>query len=227
MHPTKLRLRAPLSGVFAAALGCIVITAAPAATITNLFNTGVNNAGVALGLAGLPDPHYDLLLPLGYTAVSVDDTNDPFPSWYANDVSSRWIGPATNAQGLGGRTWIYQTNFTIPLNAILSTVSITGLWATDDFGSDIRINGGSTGQTNSGSNVLETFNINSGFIYGNNTLRFHVVNALPGVTNPTGLRIDQMIGTFQVVPEPATVFLTSVAAVFVPILCRRPFRSSA
>jgi hypothetical protein len=139
--------------------------------------------------------------PPNFTAVTVDDTTYPFPPWLPNNSGSRWIGPAADSYGPAG-PWIYRTTFTVPANAILSTVSVGGDWATDDPGTDIRINGASTGQTSASFTSLTPFSISSGFVFGNNTLDFYITNA----GGPTGLRVDHIVGSYQV-PEPAAVAL--------------------
>ncbi len=177
---------------------------ATAAPITNIYNTGVNNAGNALPGPNIVDPHYSIIAPPNFLTVTVDDTNYPFPAWVANNSGSRWISRAFDANGPAA-PYIYRTNFTVPANAILSTVSVTGDWATDNPGTDIRINGLSTGQTNLAFNsfaALVPFSITSGFVHGNNTLDFYVTNW----DGPTGLRVDHIAGSYQI-PEPASIVL--------------------
>jgi hypothetical protein len=209
MHRTKEHSRAFWVRIVAVAVSWIVVAAAPAATINNLYNTGVNNAGAALVGAGVPDPHYSIIAPSGFTAQTVDDTVFPFPPWFPNNATSRWIGPSSSGAGPSG-PWHYRTTFTVPPVAILSTVSVTGDWATDDNGTDIRINGISTGQTSPNHIALTPFSINSGFQYGVNTLDFFLTNTFQ-FTSPTGLRVDHIAGSFQVFPEPGTFYLAAGA----------------
>ncbi|HVT29243.1 MAG TPA: hypothetical protein VHE81_14600 [Lacipirellulaceae bacterium] len=206
-------MRAPRT-LFAVAMLLGSYTAATAANIGNIYNTGVNNSGVAFASPNVVDPHYSIILPANNTAVTVDDTTYPFPPWLPNNAGSRWIGPAADSFGPAG-PWIYRTTFTVPANAILSTVSVTGDWATDDPGTDIRINGASTGQTSPSYLALTPFSINSGFVAGTNTLDFYLTNA----GGPTGLRVDHISGTYQV-PEPQVVFLATVV-ISVSALVRR------
>jgi hypothetical protein len=205
---TKLAIRTVLCLVALSAL-TVCPTATRAALITNLFNTGLDASGNLIGLANVPDPHYGLIVsPNSSTAVTVDDTNYPFPPWVANSANSRWIGPAIDGSGPGGSNYIYRTTFTVPANAILSTVSITGQWAVDDNGTDILINGSSTGQTYGLVTPLKTFNINSGFVFGTNTLDFLINNiGIPQFNNATGLRVDSIVGSFRAVPEPTSASL--------------------
>jgi hypothetical protein len=60
----------------------------------------------------------------------------------------------------------------------------------DNLGTDILINGASTGIANAAGFVsLTPFTITSGLVAGPNTLDF-IVNNLPATPNPTGLRVD-------------------------------------
>jgi hypothetical protein len=178
--------------------------AARAAPITNIYNTGVLNSFVTIGAGNIADPHYRIISPVGYTDVTVIDTAFPIPPWLANTYGfggSRWIGPSANGNGPAG-PWIYRTIFTVPPTAILSTVNVTGDWATDDPGTDIRINGTPTGQTSGSFTSLTPFSVTSGFIFGTNTLDFYLTNA----GGPTGLRVDHISGSFQI-PEPTALAL--------------------
>jgi hypothetical protein len=182
-------------------------------TISNLFNTGVDPSANALVGPGVPDPHYSLILqPGSATAVTVDATVWPLVSgpWVPNNAGSRWIGPDASSQGPAGN-YTYQTSFFLPGNAILSSVNVSGLWGTDDGSVDILINGSSTGNVSAGFTTLVPFSITSGFVLNAiNTIDFALNNA----GGPTGLRVDQIVGTYQV-PEPASICLASVALVVV------------
>ena len=194
---------------------CVCVVAVSSATSLSaapltIFNTGVDNSSNAWGTGGVPDIHYSLVVqPGSATAQTVTDTSFPFPPWIANNSGSRWIGPAADSNGPTGN-YVYRTTFNVPANAILSSVSISGDWATDDPGTDIKINNTSTGQTSPSYSALTPFSINSGFVLGTNTLDFYVTN-VPQFTNPTGLRVDHISGTYQV-PEPYAAFLATMAA---------------
>lgn len=192
---TAVKLIAALTAVFASAV-------TNAATITDLYNTGVDNAHVTLGV-GAPDPHYYVVSDL-QPGVVVDDSGYPFPAWVANvngAGGSKWISTRQDAYGRIG-SFKYQTTFTIPPSADLNSVVITGLWATDDGNSNILINGNPTNQSTVGHSTLTPFSVSgaSNFFHGpNNKLEFVFDN----VTGPTGLRIDGISGTF--VPEPTGI----------------------
>ena len=130
-----------------------------AVPIANLYNTGLDGSGNYLA-ANANDGNYTVISsPAGaFTPVAVDDTTFPFPLWIANNpTASRWIGPSGQfAPGPFG-AYTYRTTFNLPANANLSTAVINGLWATDDPGLDILINGNSTGQTSASFGSLTNF----------------------------------------------------------------------
>ena len=194
-----------------------------AATLA-LFNTGVNGTGTAWGSGGVTDIHYNLVLQpgTGGVAQTVDDTTYPFGPWLVNNSGSRWIGPADDAFGPAG-LYVYRQTFFVPSSALLSSMFITGRWATDDTGTNIRINGTPTGNVSTSNTTLTPFSISSGFAHGVNTLDFVVNNAgFSPFTNATGLRVDDIFGAYQavIVPEPQTVGL-AVSAVVVGFAARR------
>jgi hypothetical protein len=201
MYSTKIRHGTLL---WCACATVLSFASASNAASLSIFNTGVDNVGNALVGAGVPDTHYNLIVqPGSATAVTVDANNYPIfgGPWVANNAFSRWIGPDQTSQGPPGN-YVYRTTFNVPNNAILSTVSITGDWATDDPGTDIRINNIPTGQTSNFFTSLSPFSVNSGFVFGLNTVDFYLTNA----GGPTGLRVDHIQGTFQI-PEPAATAL--------------------
>src|ERR1700737_2128545 len=78
--------------------GVVALVPASAATITGLFNSGVDNNGVALGQGAL-DTHYILVnnpQAASTNAFAVIDFQFPFPPWIANSSISRWIGPVAD-----------------------------------------------------------------------------------------------------------------------------------
>jgi hypothetical protein len=165
--------------------------------ITDLFNTVLDAQGNLLG-DNVDDPNYELTAdPSGLGDATVTDDGYPVPPWILNDTDSRWIGVADGDDSKADDgVFTYQTTFTLPSNTDLSTVAITGDWATDNAGLDIRINGISTGQTDSDEyRVLADFAIDSGFVTGVNTIEFDVRNH--DEDNPTGLRVDNMEGSFD------------------------------
>jgi hypothetical protein len=214
----KLRIRTIFSSILLAALCPLV---ARSASITTLFNTGLNVPGTAVLVGtGVPDPHYTLISsPSGATAVTVNDPGYPIGTWFPNSATSRWIGPAGNSIDVGG-TYIYRTSFFLPANAVLSTVNISGLWGVDDTIKDLLVNSNSTAPVSPFYTPLTPFTVPTGFYTpGINNLDFVVVNANIG-SNPTGLRIEGITGTYQI-PEPSSACLTVVALAISAGLFRR------
>src|SRR5207253_10283787 len=85
----------------------------------------------------------------------------------------------------------YQTTFDLT-GFDPATVRLVGNWAVDDSGTDIKINGASSGVKNTAAfSIYSPFVITSGFKTGLNTIDFIVNNGDNGnPTNPTGLRVD-------------------------------------
>jgi hypothetical protein len=161
--------------------------------ISGLFNTGVDSSGVSLP-SGTVDPHWRITLSAdsgfpGPDALVLNDSGFPIPPWLANDEFSKWIAPQAD-QSVGNLEGDYNYRTTFDVTGFdPASVRVTGEWATDNTGTDIVINGTSTGQRNDGQFVVWTpFQINSGFVAGVNTLDFKVNNA-PTAVNPTGFRV--------------------------------------
>jgi hypothetical protein len=205
MKPVRLAI-----GVLTVALATSSASAVP---ISGLYTTGVDNAGTT---QPGPDIHYTIVTGPG-TATAVTDPGWPiFPNgpWVANSLGangSRWIAPAADSNAIG-TNYSYQTQFTLPANAILSTAMINGLWATDDFSMDIYLNGFLNPNVSAGFGSLAPFMVTTGFQIGLNNLEFRLTNAFPNQLNPTGLRVERIDGKYQV-PEPASIAILVIAAV--------------
>ena len=185
------------------ATGPMSATAAP----ITLFNTGVTNSG-AVQANTAAELHYTLVSAPGGVVPLRDATSAngfPIPPWLGDNSLSAWVGPT--ATDLSGPVGPYDYRVTFSLAGLIpSTASITGQWSSDNAGTDILINGVSTGNTAAGFSAFYAFNIASGFVSGLNTLDFLVRND----GGPTGLRVE-MTGTANAVvasvPEPATLAL--------------------
>jgi len=197
--------------------------AAEATPITSLFNTGVDASGVpAANLT--PEIHYALtsvptaVAPAARVATFVN--RFPTPPKLADDAISAWIGPGSGSQfGLGGPTVNYSYETTFDLSGLVaSTASITGQWAVDNAGTDILLNGVSTGQTAAGYQSFYAFNLATGFNAGLNTLDFIMHND----SGPTGLRVE-MVGTADSTPvlEPASLALLGSGLSAIALLRRK------
>ena len=173
--------------------------------VPGVFATGVDGAGAALP-DGEADPHYLLVInPDGANEVAPvvhDSTVFPIVAgpWVPNTAAAKWIAPQFNTSGSAGEasdagagpgTYVYRTTFDLtrfdPATAIL-----VGVWATDNRGAAIRLNGVDTGLTNTAQFVqLTNFSLAApavSFQPGANSLEFSVVNEGQGA-GYTGLQV--------------------------------------
>ncbi|MEW5685655.1 MAG: PEPxxWA-CTERM sorting domain-containing protein [Pseudomonadota bacterium] len=180
--------------------------AAQAATISGLYNTGVDDAGVALaGGNGVVDTHYLIASNApGYF-------NKPAVTYYngaylADDADSRWV--SLDADGVpdsapNGSTTSY--GFLFDLTGFdLSTVVISGGFAADNA-AGISLNGFEINLVANGYTALTPFLLTTGFREGINTLEFTVLD----FGAPTALRVDNLVGRGELlssgaIPEPGT-----------------------
>lgn len=186
------------------AVGFVVFatTSAQAVTINGLYNTGVDNSGVALPL-GSAELHYSLTGPASPAIVSA-----PNSAWVAAPAGSVWIGPSAGTADDPSGDYTYTLTFDLTgLNP--STAVISGLFSTDNS-SNVLLNGSSTGISTGLESFksLTPFTISEGFTAGLNILEFVVNNEVTSVfPNPTGLLVADMTGSAAVVPIPAAVWL--------------------
>lgn len=125
-------------------------------------------------------------------------------NWVANGAS-KWIGPK-NASGQAmdacGNYW-YETRFSLGGRAANSAL-LSGRFASDN-GAGIYLNGESIA-SNSAERAFETFQdfsyAGSGFLPGENTLRFEVENPCGFGNSPTGLNAEILVTAIEV---PTTV----------------------
>jgi len=181
--------------------------------ITGLFNTGVDATGTPLpNSPSSIDPHYRIISApgsLGPNAYVEDETVFPLPSpWLANSSTSKWIAPQFNTSAAPGGDYEYELKFSLD-GFDPATVVVSGMWATDNAGLDILINGVSTGQVNTAQfGTLTSFLIDSNFQLGENSLVFRLNNAGQGYT---GLRVQNLVGYAEPgIPEPTTLSLLAL-----------------
>jgi hypothetical protein len=216
-----------------AAFGFVSLSAIRAAAlpITDLFNTGVvtddnDGLGAVLALPGTLDSHYVLTASPVLTDAATVLLNHPV--WLANGPNSNWIGTSAGlgigASDVPAGDYVYESTFTLPPGTDLSSVEITFLAASDNVLADLKLNGLTTGITQGGFTVFGgPFTIDSSngtFVVGTNTLEWTTANFpidIPPGSNPYGFRVDQIKGTYDLVPEPGSLFLVGLAALGLPI----------
>jgi len=214
------RILATAAALVALSVG---VTRSNAATITNLFNTGVapsTNTAIPLTSTFPADNHYTVIsapagVPAGAVAVVVNTPSgtSPTPPWIANSATSDWISgpqivgtPPQNPAPNG--PYDYRTTFT---TSDLGIISISGTLTADDRVLSILINGlpaVTTGlpTTDQGYATLFPFTATApGTIAGTNFLDFIVANTTGFLQ---GLRVDALTGsTSPAVPEPASLVM--------------------
>lgn len=207
-------------------VGFLLALAAIAAHATPIpiMNTGA-------GAEGSVDAFWTVNGGDAYTTVS---TFFPFPLWFPNTVTSKWISPqpayTPGITDLPG-PYIYSTTFDLT-GLIPSTASITFQAAVDDDilgNTSILLNGVSTGlgPISGFGGFSDPFTISSGFMAGINTLEFVTVNAPPGPPeNPSGLRVEFIEAEADPIsiPEPSIYLLTGLG--LVAVILRRQRRSA-
>jgi hypothetical protein len=184
--------------------------------IPGFYNTGVDHDGNALA-DGEFDPHYLFISnPDSLTRQPIVHDSTVFPivagPWLANTASSTWIGPRFNTVGSLGSDYTYRLS--VNLNGFdPATVVITGGWATDNAGLQIRVNGQNTGLSNSAQfGSLTTFTLDSSnatFVPGINTIDFVLNNSALGYT---GLRVGNLRGLGVPAPDTAPPTIRSVGS---------------
>jgi hypothetical protein len=191
-----------LTAAFVGAVALAVLsTASHAATVTTIFNTGVDASGKVMAL-GSTDTHYS-----GAPNQVYSNSN-----YLANDAvgstGSAWLG----ADSVGA-TSDYTVHFTL---ASVSSAILSGSWATDNVGLDILVNGQSTGITLN-DHTINAFNQMHGFsaalastffLVGDNTLTFKVGNDDPGLIG--AFRAANVSVAATPIPPSILMFLTAI-----------------
>jgi hypothetical protein len=180
-------------------------TAASAATINTLFNTGVDDTGALLvGGNGTVDTHWDVVSGPGIAA-PVDAVTYFNTAYIPDGPNSRWISnSATGSPGNG--TFVFQTMFDLTgFNPAATTISVS--CATDNLLSGVRLNGAAVAGDCDGFGAFQSFTISSGFAAAVNTLQFDVVDQGP----PMAFRAEFISNATPIdgaaIPEPASLLL--------------------
>jgi hypothetical protein len=171
-----------------------VLSRPASANPITVFNTGVDDKGIALP-GGSIDLHYTLVsTPNGPGSAFVVDPGHPIEPdgpWITDRRKSVWIAPAPN-QDSYGVTGQFDYRMTFSLKGLdFHSAVLKGRWATDNEAT-IYLNGVATANT-TGSlsySAYTRFTLRRGFVRGINTLDFIVNNDPNGESdNPTGLRV--------------------------------------
>lgn len=189
------------------------------AQVISAFNTGVDDTGAPLDSYSV-DSHYQLISSAdpqfpGPQTFVVDDTTFPIATgdWIASSTYSKWIAPQADQNygadpTYGNAVGDYTYRLTFDLSGYEpQLVVLSGQWTCDSAGTDILINGVSTGNSFSSTNPIvprtwHSFAISTGFVAGTNKLDF-VVERVPwfgASLLPTGLRAEV---TISILPPPS------------------------
>jgi len=199
-------------------------------TIDGLYNTGVDDNGNALA-AGATDDHYVV------TSETVSDLtsyaitgHEKWTADFSEGSDSMWLSPYKDSNGgwinsIENTTYTYTLTFDLS-GYDLSSVYISGIWATDNEGISLFLNGVdmgySAGQTSFSNQNPEQFTLSSGFKEGDNTLAFTVFNQSGPSGNPTGLRVEFLSASASAIPEPSTYALVFGGLALALFLIRKP-----
>jgi hypothetical protein len=182
--------------------------------IPTLFPTGVDDLGVPLA-DNSADAHYVLIAnahdPASSAAIVQDSTAWPIVAgpWLANSGTSKWIGPLFNTAAAAVGSYVYRLSFDLA-DRDPDTVVVVGGWAVDNTGTDIRVNGVSSGNPQSpGFGSYAAFSLassNATFYTGVNTIDFVVENV--SAVGPTGLRVENLKSDARLIPAGTAPYIT-------------------
>jgi hypothetical protein len=193
-------------------------------SIFGLFKTGVD-ANNNILTAGVSDPHYDVVSKP--TDSTLTDSVATHTSWTSADTNtasqSAWIGN-TSTQPTG--EYQYSTTFTLQEGADPKSAVIDFDLSADNYLKDILVNGVSTGISyvlNDGRTYTKLTHIQltdatASFKSGVNTITFVVENrdlGSPSTSGPSGIRIDNITGTVDVIVSDNVNHLADYAAIYV------------
>jgi hypothetical protein len=210
-----------------AALAIAAAAPAGAATITGLYNTGVNASYVSVTGVGVVDQHWTLADGTAY----VSGQNGVFPlgPWVADTTTSRWITPlpvaGADLDPVANGLYNYSLTFSLA-GYVANTASFSGRFAADNSVTALKLNGVSISGIGGGFSSWTNFDSSGGiFNAGENVLTFTVTNFGLASGNPSGLRVE-LTGTADLapapgVPEPQTWAMLVVGFGLVGVSARR------
>jgi DNA-binding beta-propeller fold protein YncE/cytochrome c peroxidase len=194
-----------------------------AVAVADVFDTGLSTKSTELA-TGSDDPHYSVVS--GPTGSGRDLVGCVNPTWVdctSSDPDSQWLTMSSLPGDLTVRT-----SFTIPSDAVLNSVVLSGRFASQSQTTDIRINGhsiyGGSGAPSPGAFDLPGTawtalavrgDAGAGFVHGVNTLDFVVDNAALAA----GLRTDDL--AVDALPEPSGWSAFAAALPLLALLSRR------
>jgi len=168
------------------------------------------------------------------TATAIGWTTSTSSSWIG--LNSVGTGQGTNLDGGAGHPGMYESGFNAgnssPEGLFFYKTTFTlsggppyaltgGLWASDNQGVAIFLNGINEGQSHPNGNTsfisFASFTVNpADFVTGTNTLVFEIFNeqVAPPHSSPSGLNVQGSVGVLAT-PEPATI---AMAASVLPIV---------
>lgn len=205
-------------GVAAASL----TSAANAVVITSLYNTGVDNAGVATTGNGA-DQHW--LLNGGVAFTGGNNGMFPIGPWLAETADARWLTPSSNAADsfdpASDGLYTYSLSFSLA-GFRPGTASFTGRYAVDNRVESISLNGTQIAGPGGSFTTYTNFSSAGATFADSNLLTVVVRNFASASGNPTGLRVEfTATDAALAVPEPATWGLLIVGFAMTGVALRR------
>lgn len=179
--------------------------------VAGLFNTGVNNVGVAVGDNAV-DSHWTFNG--GNSIVATSAGGFPIGPWVGDSTVSAWTTPAANTQA-GAGLFTYSTTFSTDVAGVLD---LDGRLAVDDTVVGFNIDGISGTFLSNGFGSFSPFSFDGVLGAGLHTVNFVVQN---GGTGPSGLRIEFTSAIFTPIPEPASLGLIALSFAGLAMRTRR------
>jgi hypothetical protein len=203
--------------IISAILAISAFSAAQAANINGLVNTGV-------GASGTGDTHYVLSSASTTSTVPVITYNNQWPisPWIGNDGTSKWITPtADQAQSFDAwNTGTYTYSLSFDLSGYKADTASFSARVAADNAVAVLLNNHLVSSA-AGFTGWSSFTTNAGFIDGVNKLDFVVTNWAQNGGNPTGLRVEFTDSTVTPVPEPETYAMMLGGLALVGAIARR------